>query len=96
MQHLIPHIIAEEFQQKRMQGTFAAYTLFVDVTGFTPLTATLMEQGSEGAEILSQILNAIFEPMVAAVYQYGGCISTFPGDAFSAMFLGIDSIVSVL
>ena len=96
MRHLLPHIIAEEFQQKKFEGTFAAFTLFVDVSGFTPMTASLMREGSEGAEVLVQILDSIFEPMVDAVYRHGGFISTFPGDAFSAMLPSISALPAVL
>lgn len=45
-----------------------------------------MERGNEGAERLSNILNAIFEPMVHLVYERGGSIPYFAGDAFTAVF----------
>lgn len=45
-----------------------------------------MERGNEGAERLSNILNAIFEPMVHLVYKRGGNIPYFAGDAFTAVF----------
>jgi class 3 adenylate cyclase/tetratricopeptide (TPR) repeat protein len=50
------------------------------------MTEALMQHGDEGVEILSSILNRIFEPMVNLVYEYGGFISVFAGDAFTAIF----------
>ena len=60
--------------------------MFVDLSGFTPLTETLMRQGNEGAEQLSISLNGIFEPMVRLVYSQKGFIPYFAGDAFTAIF----------
>ncbi len=63
-----------------------AFTVFVDLSGFTPLTDTLMQAGPGGAEQLSIILNEIFEPLVRLVYSQGGFIPYFAGDAFTAVF----------
>ncbi len=60
--------------------------MFVDLSGFTALTQTLMRKGNEGAEQLSIILNNIFAPMVSMVYERGGMIPYFAGDAFTAIF----------
>lgn len=45
-----------------------------------------MKEGNEGAEELSNSLNNIFEPMVQVVYQRGGFIPYFAGDAFTGIF----------
>ncbi len=60
--------------------------MFVDLSGFTSMTETLMRQGNAGAEKLSRILNSIFRPPVSLVYQRGGFIPYFAGDAFTAIF----------
>lgn len=60
--------------------------MFVDMSGFTRLTDTLMREGSQGAEQLSQIINEIFSPMVGEVYGQGGLIPYFAGDAFTGLF----------
>ena len=86
MEPLIPRIIAEQYQQQNDHGFFEAYTMFIDLSGFTPLTETLMKKGKEGAEQLSVSLNNIFEPMVHLVYAHGGFIPYFAGDAFTAIF----------
>ncbi|TAK40540.1 MAG: adenylate/guanylate cyclase domain-containing protein, partial [Saprospiraceae bacterium] len=86
MKNLIPHFIQQKFLANEWHGNFDACTMFVDMSGFTWLTETLMQQGREGAERLSEILNAIFEPMVGMVYEHGGFIPYFAGDAFIAIF----------
>jgi len=45
-----------------------------------------MQQGNEGAEKLSIVLNNIFRPLVHLVYANGGFIPYFAGDAFTAIF----------
>ena len=41
--------------------------MFIDISGFTQMTETLMRGGDEGAEILSNILNEIW-----LMERYGG------------------------
>lgn len=94
MRNLIPHFIQEQYEQSTFVGQFQAYTMFIDLSGFTPLTETLMQQGNEGAEQLSISLNNIFEPMVRLVYSKKGFIPYFAGDAFTAIFPPQDSEVS--
>lgn len=86
MKKLLPHFILDKYRNNEKHGTFQAYTMFVDLSGFTQLTNTLLQQGNSGAEQLSNILNSIFAPMVQEVYQRGGFIPYFAGDAFTAIF----------
>jgi len=86
VKQLIPHFIQEQFLNNHTCGHFNAYTIFIDLSGFTPLTETLMKEGNEGAEELSNSLNNIFEPMVRVVYQNRGFIPYFAGDAFTGIF----------
>ena len=88
MKNLIPHFIQEQYLKGVHQGAFLAYTMSIDLSGFTPLTETLMQEGNEGAERLSDILNNIFGPTVKLVYEQGGFIPYFAGDAFTAIFPG--------
>jgi class 3 adenylate cyclase/tetratricopeptide (TPR) repeat protein len=71
-------------------GELTAGTMFLDLSGFTPLTESLMKEGSAGAEKLSDILNNIFGPMVKLVHDNGGFIPYFAGDAFTAIFPELD------
>jgi tetratricopeptide (TPR) repeat protein/class 3 adenylate cyclase len=60
--------------------------MFIDISGFTSMTQSLMGHGKEGAEVLSNIINNIFTPSIKAIYDNGGFVSTFAGDAFTAIF----------
>lgn len=86
VKNLIPHFVQEKELEGIRHGSFDAYTMFVDLSGFTRLTETLLRQGKAGAERLSKILNAIFGPMVGKVYANGGFIPYFAGDAFTGIF----------
>ncbi len=56
MKNLIPHFIQNQYKKEKFAGNFEALTMFVDISGFTPLIEALMKGGDEGAEILSNIL----------------------------------------
>ena len=86
MKNLIPHFIQQNVLRNKSAGKFQAASLFVDISGFTNLTETLMKHSKRGAEVLTNILNSIFNPIVNNVYIHGGMISTFAGDAFTALF----------
>ena len=86
MKHLVPSFILEHLDSQQQKGELTAGTMFLDLSGFTPLTESLMKEGSAGAERLSDILNNIFGPMVQLVHDNGGFIPYFAGDAFTAIF----------
>jgi class 3 adenylate cyclase len=87
MNHLLPHPILA-LTASSAPRTFQAVTLFLDISGFTPLTEALMQQGKHGAEVLAEVINATFRPVIMAIYAHGGYISGFAGDAFTAIFEG--------
>jgi len=84
--NFIPPFIAEAFQDGKTTGTVEAATLFVDISGFTRLTERLMEHQKDGAEILANALETIFDPLAQHVQSNGGIIPLFAGDAFIALF----------
>jgi class 3 adenylate cyclase len=69
---------------ERVYGT----ALFADISGFTPLTETLMKTYGRrvGPEELSRHLNTIYETLIAEVQRYGGSIISFSGDAITCWF----------
>lgn len=81
----------DRFREGDSSGDVSVALLYIDFSGFTPMTESLMTHGREGAEVLSQILNAVFRPMVAGVYREGGFISNFSGDAFTAIYPHIEA-----
>ncbi|HFQ94172.1 MAG TPA: tetratricopeptide repeat protein, partial [Anaerolineae bacterium] len=86
MRNLIPQPVIAAFSRGQRHGRFSAAALFVDMTGFTPLTETLFRRRRRGAEALSETLTAVFQPMVRQVYARDGFITHFAGDAFTAVF----------
>ncbi len=83
---LVPDFILEKCLNNKLSGRFKAYTMFLDISGFTAMTQDLMKYGKEGVEILSRIINDIFTPAINEVYNNGGFISSFAGDAFMSVF----------
>jgi adenylate cyclase len=65
----------------RLQGA----ALFADISGFTPLTELLVREfGSQrGAEELTNILNDIYDTLIAELHRYGGSVIGFSGDAIT-------------
>ncbi len=88
MNNLIPQFIHENYLKDKVEGKIKATAMFMDLSGFTPITESLMQHGKEGAEILSSILNSIFFPVIDEVYKNDGFITGFAGDAFFAVFSG--------
>lgn len=86
MHNLVPQFILEQLAQENQQGTFTAVGLFVDISGFTRLMETLMQHGQHGAEVMASVMLGIFEPFVQFVFEQGGFVSNFAGDAFTAFF----------
>jgi len=86
MNHLLPDFIYQNAKDEKHHGFFDAYTMFVDLSGFTKLTELLMKKGASGAEELSAKLNDIFGPIINMVYDRQGYIPYFAGDAFTAIF----------
>lgn len=86
MKNLIPYFIHENYQKNNFAGIINADVMFVDISGFSAMTQKLMQNGNEGAEILSEIINDVFTPVITEIYSQNGFISTFAGDAFTAIF----------
>ena len=86
MYHLVPRFVLEKLAQGTHRGRFAAVSLFVDISGFTSTSEALMKHGKEGAEVLANLMQAVFDPLVDHVYQQGGFITGLAGDAFTALF----------
>lgn len=63
------------------QGTF----LFVDVSGFTPLSERL-KAFPDGAERITAIINGLFNELVAILHAHGGALLKFGGDALLGLF----------
>lgn len=58
--------------------------LFADISGFTHLTERLAEKGPAGVEKLAFILNDYFGQLIDIVFEHGGDVVKFAGDAVIA------------
>jgi len=86
MTNLIPPWIATALVDNQRGGRFTAESLFLDISGFTAMTESLMLHGKDGAEALSKVINEVFDPVLAEIEAGGGWVTTFAGDAFTALF----------
>lgn len=85
MHPLVPEFILNHYAKGVMAGAFSAAGLFVDISGFSTMTDSLMEHGQHGAEVLADVMRATFNPLIRSVYEQGGFIISQGGDAFSAL-----------
>lgn len=69
--------------------------LFVDISGFTPLSKRLTRKGTIGLEQLSVILNTYFGTMISLINEHGGEVVSFAGDALLAVWNTAGSGVSL-
>ena len=66
--------------------------LFVDISGFTPLTESLARNlgRSSGAEVLTRTLNAVYQALIDQANHQGGSVIGFAGDAITCWFDAAD------
>ena len=91
MKNFIPAFIQEKYLKKEFNGDFESAIISFDIVGFTKVTDTLISKGKEGAEILAEMINTVFEPSIEEIYLNGGWITGFAGDAFTVVFPGVES-----
>ena len=71
--------------------------LCADISGFTPLTETLLRElgARAGAEELTRRLNAAYGTLIAEVHRYRGAVVSFSGDAITCWFDQDDGLRAV-
>eukprot|EP01122_Echinamoeba_exundans_P016458 TRINITY_DN8345_c0_g1_i1.p1 TRINITY_DN8345_c0_g1~~TRINITY_DN8345_c0_g1_i1.p1 ORF type:complete len:1850 (-),score=315.80 TRINITY_DN8345_c0_g1_i1:151-5700(-) len=83
----VPNIVLRQFAsgfgriEPPLMDTSPSALLFADISGFTPLTEKLASLGGRGVEKLTAHLNEYFGLMIALIYNHGGDIVKFAGDA---------------
>jgi class 3 adenylate cyclase/FixJ family two-component response regulator len=72
-------------QDRELPETTSGAALFADISGFTPLTATLEAAlgRQRGAEELTRQLEQVYSALIAEVHNYGGSVIGFSGDAIT-------------
>lgn len=86
MRNLVPEFILTKTKESNFTGYMNAWVLNIDLRGFTGLAQDLMQKSDAGAEVLTDVINAIFSPAINAIETRNGFIAIFAGDAFTALF----------
>lgn len=86
MHRVVPELIIENYRAGRFRGEFAAVGMFLDLSGFSNMTDTLMQHGQHGAEVLAGLMHGVFDPLVESIFEYGGKIVGFAGDGIMALY----------
>ena len=82
----LPRVLLNLLRRKSAHAKFHCIAMFVDVSGFTPLTEAFAKQGNAGAEEITVIINRFFEALIAVIQTHSGDIVGFGGDAMSVVF----------
>jgi class 3 adenylate cyclase/tetratricopeptide (TPR) repeat protein len=92
---LVPSHIEALAQSGSFHRASIGAALIVDVEGSTALAERLRPYGTEGAEVLANMLSSTFSPMVGRVASWGGVVAEIAGDGILALFPGaLDEAVS--
>jgi len=86
MHRVVPELIIENYRAGRHSGDFPAVGMFLDLSGFSTMTDTLMQHGQHGAEVLAGLMHGVFDPLVGSIFEYGGKIVGFAGDGIMALY----------
>ena len=80
----VPRVVREwldsdhpDAKHQRIDGTM----IFVDISGFTKLSERMARLGKAGAEGVTEVINACFNRLLSAAYDYDGTLLKFGGDA---------------
>lgn len=88
----VPALLAQWLTDGSTEGlaprseTLSAAVLFADISGFTSLTERLAQEGPEGSERLTAVLNSYFSGLIELVAAEGGDVVKFAGDALLALW----------
>ncbi|HSH01569.1 MAG TPA: adenylate/guanylate cyclase domain-containing protein [Anaerolineae bacterium] len=72
--------------------------LFADISGFTPLTDSLVQQlgPQRGTEELIHHLNKLYDTLITRIHDYRGSVISFVGDAIICWFEGDNGHRSIM
>lgn len=83
---LIKRLVEDGMPHPAEPSTFAAATLFADISGFTAMSEQLASDGPRGAEELTRVLLITFDAMIDVIHRLGGAVCHFYGDAMLVYF----------
>ncbi|OQY40290.1 MAG: hypothetical protein B6226_00050 [Candidatus Cloacimonetes bacterium 4572_65] len=82
----VPEFVLNIYNSGVQEYCFTGCVMIVDLSGFTQLTQSLMEDTSNGVDTLALIIKNIFSPLISEIHSIGGFVSSFAGDSFNAIF----------
>lgn len=76
----------------------AGAALFADISGFTPLTRTLLHElgPRRGAEEILRQINPVYDALIDELHRYGGSVIVFAGDSITCWLDGDNGRLAVL
>ena len=85
-QHLVPDLLLDCLDQIRTHDLPFAFSrhvalLWIDIVGSTRITNYFAQQGPDGVQNLTEVLNNYYRLLTDAVYEVGGDVVAFAGDA---------------
>lgn len=86
MHRVVPDLIIENYRAGCFNGVLRAVGMFLDLSGFSAMTDSLMQHGQRGAEVLTSLMRGVFDPLVRSILDYGGHIVSFAGDGILALY----------
>ncbi|HJR92182.1 MAG TPA: tetratricopeptide repeat protein [Acidimicrobiia bacterium] len=87
----LPRLVRDWSAHADLKQLFFDGTLvFADLSGFTGMTERLSAIGRRGAEEVSSIISDTFAALLEPVYEAGGSLIKFGGDALFLLFRGTD------
>lgn len=94
----IPSHFINNFQKVKENNYYQeeCFIMFADLSGFTKMSEKLSGKGDEGSEVISQILNTIFEDLITLIKSYSGSVYKFGGDAVTVVFSARECSVECL
>lgn len=72
--------------------SFEGVCLIVDISGFTRLSGAFCAQGKVGIDGLQKIVNGYMGLLVEIIYEYGGDVIKFAGDALICVFEPVHTV----
>ncbi|MCB9435647.1 MAG: AAA family ATPase [Anaerolineales bacterium] len=88
----VPWLIAQRFVHnptplvEPTAERFPAAVFFADISGFTKLSSEFAKRSSDGAELLTRVLNTYFGALIDLIQGHGGDIVKFAGDGLYAIW----------
>jgi len=94
IKYLLPYVsdvvINSLSSKRRYEKVIEGTLVFADISGFTAISEKLASMGRIGGEKLTDIINKCFNPLLDIVFDWGGDVIKFGGDAFLILFRGDD------